>query len=340
MIFLTVEEFKTSFPTHDLDTIDTMQAQFHAAELDWLKERLGTSLLSALNQKHDDGEIGETGCWYELLRMSQDIVAYATEASMANINAVNINNSGMNVVTNDNFGSMTKDQLAVFKADCEKEVHKAVNRLLVTLEEWSKNLPDVSEEADPTDDDLAKVTIITLWKESKYYYDVAGLLINTATTLQYYVDFYENRDRFITFIPDLRNIQETLIEDELGTDLLAAFVDYAVNGEVPSDIDPDVRTTSERIYGKALHMLRRAMAAELQHRNKFFKSVAEQGHSEYVGTIQRVCKYLSCRQDYLGKCVETSPFYVSPDDECCQPREPKFVNNRRGNAMFVMPSLK
>ncbi len=258
---------------------------------------------------------------------------------MANINAVNINRSGMNVITNDNFGSMTKDQLAVFKADCEKEVHKAVNRLLVTLEEWSKNLPDVSEEADPTDDDLAKVTIITLWKESKYYYDVAGLLINTATTLQYYVDFYENRDRFITFIPDLRNIQETLFEDELGPDLLEAFVAYAVDGKVPSDIDADVRLISERIFEKALNMLRRAMASELQHRNKFFKS-AEQGHSEYVGTMKRVCNYLSCRQNYLGKCVETSPFYVSPDDDCCKPRERKFVNNRKGNAMFVMPSLK
>ena len=62
--------------------------------------------------------------------------------------------------------------------------------------------------------------IVLLWQESKYYYYHSDLLFPTCESLQPYLDIYDNRDKFVRLIPDMRFIQSEYLEEAFGEDFI------------------------------------------------------------------------------------------------------------------------
>lgn len=192
--------------------------------------------------------IDQTLPMVELLKKAQKCIVYKAEEESADIDAVSRNNSGINLVSADGYDVAGKDALKAYKDRLWKKTHEAIDHLLVYLEELAKDpllsplkgedqpapVPDGSPsgsdgittpEPPLTDHQQQAQQIVTLWRESRYYYLADGLLINTATKLQEFVDIQENRERFVQMLPDMRFIQRNYIRTEVGSALFDRLLD-------------------------------------------------------------------------------------------------------------------
>ena len=110
-----------------------------------------------------------------------------------------------------------------------KEAHAAVDRLLVTLEEWAEEVGKYDAE-DLSEEQQEKKDITELWRQSRYYYLADGLFINTARKLNEFIDIYESREKFIQLLPDLRYVNEFVLRTELGDTLTDYLLEQMRNG--------------------------------------------------------------------------------------------------------------
>jgi len=220
MILSTLEELRLYIPTHALDNIAPMTGFLDNSEHDTLVEKLGRSLYDKLCDYYKtldtDALIeavqgNDTLPYYaQLLMLSQRVIAFDAFARAISVQAISLNNAGVNVPTADDYGTPSKEAIADFKQTCLKEMHASVNRLLVELEHWSGLSTD-------EDEDLEE--IVTLWKQSRYYYMAAQLLMPNAEVLQQYLNIYDSREKFIQLLPDLRYLQEEELYPAIGEDL-------------------------------------------------------------------------------------------------------------------------
>lgn len=193
-----------------------------------------------------------------LLLICQRCVAYDAMARAVDMNLISINNAGINIPTAGDYGKVDLESVSTFKAGCVKEAHSSINRLLQTLEEWCQQsataasssvsgddiadpatVPSGSAAGTTADDATTPVAsasgieeITTLWRQSRYYYLAAQLLIPSAIVLEEYFPFYQNREKFIQLLPDLNFIQEELITDVIGEDFCTLLTDLAARGTI------------------------------------------------------------------------------------------------------------
>lgn len=311
MIIRNVKELRLYFPTHNFNSAVAFSGAVHSSELDFLKEKLGTSLYNKLNAKLesidsdtfiDHIEKGVQLSYYEsLLEMCQRCVAYDTMGSMADINAISINDTGINVASSIDYKDADKKAIDDFKSSCNKKSHVSINILLATLEEWAIDAN--------TNDDADLKDIVDAWKTSKYYFCTSTLLIPSATILQDYLNFYENREKFIQMLPDLKYIQEEMIESVIGSDLSTYLL-------------KEINSGSENAVSlKLINMLRKYMAANLEARTQILKiseSRVMKAHDEAVAYETKITKYLSDNLDTLlastdidlVTAIKTTPVYI------------------------------
>lgn len=316
MIIRNVSELRLYFPTHNFNSNVAFSGNVYSSELDFLKDKLGSLLYKKLNDhlatiNSDDFidhiEQGTTLSYYEsLLHMCQRCVSYDAMGRMAPINAVSINNTGINVATSQDYKDADKKAIDDFKASCVKESHIAINDLLATLEDWAIDA-NTNEDADLKD-------IIDAWKTSKYYYCVSSLLIPSAIVLQDYLNFYENREKFIQMLPDLKYIQEEMIEAVIGPKLSAYLLK-----EVTNDTD-------NKVSMELIKMLRKFMAANLEARTQILKisdSRILKAHDEAVAYETKITKYLTDNLDSLlassdtdlVDAIKTTPVYIKRQED-------------------------
>jgi hypothetical protein len=186
----------------------------------------------------------------------------------------------------------------MYRDTCNREAHAAVNQLLRQLEMWCK--------AD--DDDVEdRKEICELWHQSSYYYQAAALITPSCEVLQRYLNIYDSREKFIQLLPDMQFIQEEIIANAIGEDLLQTVIDFArdgyVRGQTPGtdngeaeqdarDLSPDI---SAATLGRLLHRLRKVMAALLVGRTSVLKYTKEQkvqAHDDGVRMLQNVVEYI------------------------------------------------
>jgi hypothetical protein len=125
--------------------------------------------------------------------------------------------------------------------------------------------------------------------------------------LQRYLNIYDSREKFIQLLPDMQFIQEEIIGNAIGEDLLQTVIDFArdgyVRGQTPGtdngeaeqdarDLSPDI---SAATLGRLLHRLRKVMAALLVGRTSVLKYTKEQkvqAHDDGVRMLQNVVEYI------------------------------------------------
>ena len=346
MLITTISELRLASPAHALDSIDGLVGFIDNSEHDFLEDKLGTPLYDALCQWYDENPAVrssvsdyQTGYWNRLLLLAQRCVAFDALGRAIGMQAISVNNAGINMSIADDYPAPDKNgkTIDLYRDTCTKEAHAALNQLLRQLEQWCKEQPhhqplsegegsDSSESTVLSDSVAEREEIVALWKESRYYYLAAALLIPSCEVLQSYLNIYDSREKFIQLLPDLRFIQEEIIANSIGEDLLKVVIDFARDGKLPDATDsvpsgtvPSGTVPSDSVAGEGtaaaklsiincqlsilteptlqrlVHRLRKVMVALLVGRTSVLKYVKEQkvqAHDDGVRMLQNVTEYL------------------------------------------------
>ena len=315
MIISSIQELRLASPAHALDSIDGLVGFIDNSEHDFLEDKLGTPLYTALCQWYDQNSATrstvadyQTGYYNRLLLMAQRVVAFDALGRAIGMQAISVNNAGINQMIADDYPAPDKNGKAIdlYRETCNKEAHAALNQMLRQLERWCKG----------TDDSSERQEIVTKWKESRYYYLAASLLIPSCETLQAYLNIYDSREKFIQLLPDLQFIQEEQISTSVGEELMAALVAFSTNGTKPANVQ-------EALLQTTLHRLRKVMVALLAGRTSVLKYAKEQKvlyHDDGVRMFETAITYLrNHQQDFPEELVKNAPWYVAPAESAPTP---------------------
>lgn len=338
MLIKTLQELRLAFPAHALQSMDPIMGFIDNSEHDFLQDKLGTPLYNNLCEWYETAmpshvETANTSYKNRLLLMAQRVVAFDAFSRAIGVHAISISNAGVNVSIADDYVKPDKEAIETFKATCIKEAHSALNRLLATLEEWTQ-YATVAEEPD------AELTaIVKLWRQSRFFYLAAELLIPSAKVLQEYLNIYDSREKFILMLPDIRYIQEEMLIPGIGEALTDFLV--AKSQEMPADKNAE----ESKVIARLLHATRKFMAAALEERTMVLRTSDNRrakAHDEQVRLLQALKEYIVSHQEKLLKldeeAMKDSPLYYEPETgptPCTG-----FENNQRGNAIFVTPPLR
>ena len=268
-----------------------------------------------------------------LLLICQRCVAYDAMARAVDMNLISINNAGINIPTAGDYGKVDLESVRTFKAGCVKEAHSSINRLLQTLEEWCQQSATTTASSSVSGDDIAAPAteaadpatvpsgsaagatateapvpdaspsgieeITALWRQSRYYYLAAQLLIPSAIVLEEYLPFYQNREKFIQLLPDLNFIQEELITDVIGEDFCTLLTDLAARGTITDKQSAPL--------SRILRKLRKITVLFLEGRTTILKIDKERkihAHDEAVRLLSDLRTYCVPRQETILKALD------------------------------------
>lgn len=353
MLLSTNQELRLHIPSNAVDDVTLLSGIIDNSEKDFLRDKLGTALYDRLCEYYDSIDPLEfynnivngsytADPWAELLLNAQRMICNDALARFAYQQVISVNGSGINVVSGNDYGNADDRLLDKGVGGYKKEAAIACNNLLILLEDWSKPFttpkpivgdeldeePDVPADVPSVDVREAITDIVTLWHESKYYYYHADLLIPTAAVLQQYLDIYENRDKFIRLLPDLRFIQDEYIEDAFGEDFITEMLSCSS--------DPGAGTSTTRLLRK----VRRLITAYLEQRTTVLtidKVRRQQAHDEAISLKENILAYIKKKEEE-----------AKPTDEGNQLPSPNngegsgigsYKNNAQGSKIFVSPLL-
>jgi hypothetical protein len=318
MIITDIKELRLASPAHALDSIDGLVGFIDNSEHDFLEDKLGTPLYEALCKWYDENPVTrstvsdyQTGYWNRLLLIAQRVVAFDALGRAIGMQAISVNNSGINQMIADDYPAPDKNgkTIDLYIQTCNKEAHAALNQMLRLLEQWCKE-PTPEDGSVLADYASEKEEIVTKWKESRYYYLAAQLLIPSCETLQAYLNIYDSREKFIQLLPDLQFIQEEQIATSVGEDLMKAIVDYQTDGQLPEDAPAGLAV----LLSTVLHRLRKVVVALLAGRSlvlKYTKEQKVQFHDDGVRMFETAINFLrSHQQDFPEDLVKNAPWYV------------------------------
>lgn len=316
MLLSTNQELRLHIPSNAVDDVTLLSGIIDNSEKDFLREKLGTALydrLCAFYKSVDPLNFYESvvdgtyiqNPWAELLLNAQRMVCNDALARFAYQQVISVNGAGINVVSGNDYGNADDRLLDKGVGGYKKEAAIACNNLLILLEDWSKPFttpmpigdeldeePDAPADVPSVDAREAITDIVTLWHESKYYYYHADLLIPTASVLQHYLDIYENRDRFIRLLPDLRFIQDEYIEDAFGEDFVREML-------TASKSEGGVSTPSPSTT-RLLRKVRRLITAYLEQRTQVLtidKARRQQARDEAISLREQIFAVLKAKEE-------------------------------------------
>lgn len=346
MLLSTNQELRLHVPSNAFDDVSLLQGILDNSEKDFLRDKLGTPLYNRLceyykfNIDTNDFYLAVTNGtyaqhpWQELLLNAQRMVANDTLSRYAYQQLISANGAGMNMASSQDYSVASDKMLDKGVQGFKKEAMVSLNNLLLLLEGWAKlthpmPIDDTTTEQPPTDaptapteeERMAEIEeIVKLWQQSEYYYLHHDLLLPTCAVLQQYIDIYNNRDKFIRLIPDLRFIQEEYIEDVFG----AAFIAEMLQA-----------TDTDRLLKKS----RRLMVAYLVERTSvltFDKLTRQQAHDDAVSIRDSILKTLADRKE----AEHPQPTTPTETPNATPPDSGKgFENNQPGTRIFVSPML-
>lgn len=316
MIISTNQELRLHIPSNAIDNISLLQGILDNSEKDFLVDKLGMALYSQLCEYYTsinpkdfynsivDGSYSND-YWAVLLLNAQRVVVNDALARFAYQQAISINSSGVNVSSSNDYNSVDEKMLDKSVQGFKKEALVSLNNMLVSLENWAKKNKGENSSQDNLDE------IVELWKQSKYYYNHADLIIPNCECLQYYLDIYDNRDKFIRLLPELHFIQDEYITEIIGEDNISLLL-------------------SENADRQILRKVRYLIVAYLKERTSvipFDKNIRLHAHDESVLLKESILKMLNEKK--LSSKTDLDDSLDSVD----------FQNNQPNSKIFVSPLL-
>ena len=328
MLISTNYEFRLHIPSSAVDDVLLLQGILDNSEHDFLKDKLGQTLYERLcyfyakADKTDfctrvaEGLYTENP-WETLLLHAQRMVANDAMARYAYQQILSVNGAGVNMAGSSDYTPADGKILDKGVAGFRKEAMVSLNNLLLLLENWSVAAGNFAYLEQLSEQMREGITsIVELWKESKYYFLHGDLLIPSCSVLQQYIDLYDNRDRFIRLIPDLRFIQDEYIEDAFGADFVARML-----------------TATDR--DRMLRKVRRLMVAHLEERTRVLDIDAARrrvAHDEAVSLKASLLALLQKEQQAEQPELPVTP--TAPESS-----SDGFCNGQPGSRIFVPPLL-
>ena len=294
--------------------------------------------------------------WSVLLDLAQRMVVNDAMARYAYQQILSVNGAGVNIASSTDYDPATEKLLDKGVAGYKKEAMVSLNNLLILLENWAVSINTPAEAASPKDgsastgvpkgestevpDDgkfdipkgesteahTAIEEIVLLWQDSKYYYLHHDLLIPTCSILQQYLDIYDNRDKFIRLLPDLRYVQDEYIADVFGDELITRL-------QHADDRD------------KLLRKVRRLMTAYLVERTTviaFDKATRLLAHNESVSlrdSVYRLLKAEKQAQEAADGNASSSTTTTTAPSSSAADESSGYENNQEGGKIFVTPLM-
>ena len=305
MIITTTEELRRCLPSHAIDHIEAFKGYIDNSEHEFLLQPLGQPLYDKLCDWYDENlpaysevEDRDTGYWNRLLLIAQRCVAFDAMSRAIDQQAISINGAGINFASAEDYKPADRDAINAAKLSYQKEAHSALNRLLYTLEQWTESTGtestgtgsadsnDASASGDqvpvpliPGEADTERTEITALWRQSRYFYLVAQLLIPSAVVLQEYLNIYDSREKYIQMLPDLHFIQEEQIAPAIGEDFCDELVALQLRGGTRRDLTAATAAQPKTAEGdtlpattrRLLHKLRKIEATLLEGRTKVLR---------------------------------------------------------------------
>lgn len=333
MILSTNQEIRLHLPSNAVDEVALLQGVLDNSEKDFLLDKLGAPLYNRLCEYYntvspEDFFLSVTSGtyasdpWAILLLNAQRMIANDAMARYVYQQAVSINGAGVNVASSSDYAAADTKLIEKSVQGYRKEAMTSLNILLTALEAWAEQInepvaADDTDAAETTTEHDAIEEIVTLWQESRYYYLHGDLLIPTCAVLQEYLNVYDNRDKFILLLPDLRFIQDEYITDAIGEDTLA-----------------DLLHSTDNADKRLLRRVRRLMVAYLEERTQALpidKARRQQAHDEAIALKENIINALKEKKAAAEAESTTAAGTASTDEG--------FKNNQDGTRMFVSPLL-
>ena len=319
---------------------------------------------------YSEVEDRDTGYWNRLLLIAQRCVAFDAMSRAIDQQAISINGAGINFASADDYKPADRDAINAAKLSYQKEAHSALNRLLYTLEQWCighgsdpnvASQSDASSGSDPSDTsesssaqtsggelgsgpDSASASdaqsapdpqseITALWRQSRYFYLVAQLLIPSAVVLQEYLNIYDSREKYIQMLPDLHYVQEEQIAPAIGEDFCDYLVGQQLRGGTRRDLTAATAAQPKTAEGdtlpattrRLLHKLRKIEATLLEGRTKVLRVEKDRRIAARDEGMRLLSDWLTwCQQhqqailfdlDTLAGLPATAAALLSPDDQ-------------------------
>lgn len=222
-----------------------------------------------------------------LVRLCQEVVVYMTLADNAGLFSVSMNDAGLNTPSTQGYEEADDKRIDRFVKDAFKKGHRAIDRLLLFLEEDACSVePKFSDK----------------WKSSRYYYLNHDTLFTTAVEFNRYVSIDESREWFVKLLPDIRFCSDTYLAPQVGYTLMESLVE-SLASPVPAE-----RTAAEgKIWDMAVRKLRQALALHVEARNEKLRRKTSRAEADL--SLERAKDYIRNHQSAFGIAMEDSPLY-------------------------------
>lgn len=297
MLFTERKEIEVFLPTSVLESSQSILTLAEDAEETYLLPVLGRPLFNHVNELYqevalnDDWHLPKNGKETEpgerLIRICQEVVLYMTLANNAGLFSVSLNDAGLNTPSTAGYEEADEKRIDRFVKDAFKKGHRAIDRLLLFLEE---------------DATSAEPMFAELWKKSKYFFRNNDTLFRTAVEFDRYVSIDESREWFIKLLPDIRFCQDTFLCPQVGYGLMEALLAYEVGGR------PEGLTDKEaKVWSTTVQKLKQALALYAENRNE--KLRRKNSRSEADLSLERAKEYIRYNQAAFGDAIVDSPLY-------------------------------
>lgn len=337
MLLTERKEIDIFLPTSVMESAESILTLAADAEETYLLPVLGRPLFNQVNRLYREVTLDvdwtlpqnteEAPPEQKLIRLCQEVVVYMTLANNAGLFSVSMNDAGLNMTSTQGYEEADEKRIDRFVKDAWKKGHRAIDRLLIFLEE------------DATGDEPK---FADLWKRSKYFYRNCDTLFTTAVEFDRFVSIDESREWFVKLLPDIRYCQDTYLCAQLGYDFMEALI-ASQTSPVPEDRTPE----DARVWRIAVEKLRQALALYAEDRNEKLRRKTSRGSADL--SLERAKEYIRNHQSAFGEAMKSSPLYDASQEqaetdtdinkECqCQPAcvTDAYDPDAEGNAVHVL----
>ena len=296
MLLTERREIDIFLPTSVQESAESILTLAADAEETHLLPVLGRPLFDHIDELYQEVALNDD--WYlpqnrkdtppeqRLIRLCQEVVVYMTLADNAGLFSVSLNDAGLNTPSSQGYEEADEKRIDRFVKDAFKKGHRAIDRLLIFLEEDARSEePKFAEH----------------WKSSRYFYENHDTLFTTAVEFNRYVNIDESREWFVKLLPDIRFCQDTHIAPQVGytlTDTLVRSLTQPGESMTEKDI---------RIWSVAIVKLRQALALHVEARNEKLKRKTSRAEADL--SLERAKDYIRNHQSTFGMAMEDSPLY-------------------------------
>lgn len=297
MLLTTRQEIEIFLPTSVQESAQSILTLAEDAEETYLLPVLGRPLFNRVNELYQEVALDED--WYlpknggqtppeqRLIRLCQEVVLYMTLANNAGLFSVSMNDAGLNTPSTQGYEEADEKRIDRFVKDAFKKGHRAIDRLLIFLEEDAQSAGGV----------FAK-----LWQKSRYFYRNCDTLFRTAVEFDRYVSIDESREWFVKLLPDVRFCSDTYLCPQIGYELMEALIAYNIGNKPEGLTDADAK-----VWGVSIQKLKQALALYAENRNEKLRRKTSRAEADL--SLERAKDYIRNHQTAFGSLMHESPLY-------------------------------